>query len=159
LPTLALRAFRVPPHPGSCARVTPDSLSAIASFASQRVACRLSFGAFPDSLLASSTTRPPGAPPSGQPSAKPKPFGSGKNGRSSPPSAMKNVNRSFRSRRASAQPTAGRPLAGRLEATRWRRRGRQEGLHVIFEVVLVGPPDLTISSAKHYKSKYYLKLY
>ena len=40
LPTLALRAFRVPPHWGSCALVTPDSLTAIASFATQRVACR-----------------------------------------------------------------------------------------------------------------------
>ncbi len=65
-----------------------------------------------------------GGPTAGQPfMAAPCRFGSRKNGRSSPPSAMKNVNRSFRSRRASAQPTAGRPLAGRPEAARWRRRG------------------------------------
>ncbi len=43
-------------------------------------------------------------------------FGARKNARSSPPSAKKNGYRSFWSRRASAQPTAGRPLAGRPEA-------------------------------------------
>ena len=55
LPTLALRAFRVPPHSGSCALVTPDSLTAIASFATQRVAC-LSFG---DSTNSSPSSSPP----------------------------------------------------------------------------------------------------
>ena len=45
-------------------------------------------------------------------------FGARKNARSSPPSAKKNGYRSFWSRRASAQPTAGRPLAGRPEEVR-----------------------------------------
>ena len=57
LPTLALRAFRVPPHSGSCALVTPDSLTAIASFATQRVACPcLSFG---DSTNSGPSSSPP----------------------------------------------------------------------------------------------------
>jgi hypothetical protein len=57
LPKLALRVFRVPPHPGSCALMTPDSITAIASCATQRIAC-LSFGDSTNSSLSSSPLPP-----------------------------------------------------------------------------------------------------